>query len=288
MSLDSKKPRLAHFSPLSPQRSGIADYSEELLPHLAALASITLVVGPYQPTGSVASLLPIVTTNEFLNTVSSFDLPIYQIGSSVLDHGYVMDCLKRAPGIVVLHDYCLHYLMLALTLFRGDLQSLKSALAVTYGSRAASLAMRLRCGIQDPFSLSFAGQLALRSRAIVVHSHYAEQLVRKDFPGRRVQMRMGIPVKLPDLSRLELRAKYGFREEDFIVASINSPAYNKRLSLVLEAICLVRARCQQVRLVILSGKRFDRNALQNYGASRNRQLSWMDVGKCLPGVYSSC
>ena len=28
---------LAYFSPLGPQRSGIADYSEELLPHLAEL-----------------------------------------------------------------------------------------------------------------------------------------------------------------------------------------------------------------------------------------------------------
>jgi hypothetical protein len=30
-----RKPRIAYFSPLGPDPSGISDYSEELLPHLA-------------------------------------------------------------------------------------------------------------------------------------------------------------------------------------------------------------------------------------------------------------
>ena len=42
------KLRLAFFSPFRPQKSGIADYSEELLPHLAAFAEIDLIAGPYR------------------------------------------------------------------------------------------------------------------------------------------------------------------------------------------------------------------------------------------------
>ncbi len=34
--------RLAYFSPLPPERSGIAGYSEELLPYLAQSAQVTL------------------------------------------------------------------------------------------------------------------------------------------------------------------------------------------------------------------------------------------------------
>ena len=41
--------KLAYFSPLGPQRSGISDYSEELLPHLAAGAEITLFVDGFHP-----------------------------------------------------------------------------------------------------------------------------------------------------------------------------------------------------------------------------------------------
>jgi len=35
--------KLAYFSPLRPQRSGISDYSEELLPYLARAADINPV-----------------------------------------------------------------------------------------------------------------------------------------------------------------------------------------------------------------------------------------------------
>ncbi len=42
--------RLAYFSPLNPQPSGISDYSEELLPYLAAQAEITLFVDGFEPT----------------------------------------------------------------------------------------------------------------------------------------------------------------------------------------------------------------------------------------------
>ncbi len=41
--------KLAYFSPLGPQHSGISDYSEELLPYLAAEAEITLFVDGFQP-----------------------------------------------------------------------------------------------------------------------------------------------------------------------------------------------------------------------------------------------
>ena len=37
--------RIAYFSPLPPARSGIADYSRELLPHLARHARLTLRAG---------------------------------------------------------------------------------------------------------------------------------------------------------------------------------------------------------------------------------------------------
>src|SRR5207248_8267372 len=43
------KMKLAYFSPLTPQRSGISDYSEELLPYLAEGAEITLFVDGFQP-----------------------------------------------------------------------------------------------------------------------------------------------------------------------------------------------------------------------------------------------
>ena len=41
--------KLAYFSPLNPQASGISDYSEDLLPYLAAHAEIDLFVDGFRP-----------------------------------------------------------------------------------------------------------------------------------------------------------------------------------------------------------------------------------------------
>ncbi len=41
--------RIAYFSPLNPVESGISDYSEDLLPWLAAYLDIDLFVDGYRP-----------------------------------------------------------------------------------------------------------------------------------------------------------------------------------------------------------------------------------------------
>ena len=63
--------KLAYFSPLSPKHSGIADYSEELLPYLAQHAEIDLFVDGFTP------------TNEAIT--QAFDVFDYQRDPSILE-----------------------------------------------------------------------------------------------------------------------------------------------------------------------------------------------------------
>ena len=75
--------RLAFFTPLNPVRSGISDYSEELLPHLGKFAEIDIVVGPYQPANDeIAKQFRLLQVPEFLSRKSSYDCVIYQIGNN--------------------------------------------------------------------------------------------------------------------------------------------------------------------------------------------------------------
>ncbi len=243
------KLRLAFFSPFSPQRSGIADYSEELLPSLAELAEVTLVAGSIPPSDEVTRRFRVIGVEQFWRSRSSFDLPVYQVGNSLEHHGYMIDCVVRAPGLLVLHDYCLQYLMLGLTVMRGDLRSLESTLRFRYGAQARELARKLLFSAVDPFTLSLAGPLIACSKGIAVHSEYAAQRVHSDFPEKLVRtISMGVPLDLLPQSRSELRSRHGFAENEFVIASINSPAYNKRLDLLLEATRVVRRERPQVRL----------------------------------------
>src|ERR1043166_4975836 len=81
--------RLAYFSPLTPQRSGISDYSEELLPHLARGAEITLFVDGFAPASrELVARFPVrdfAREPSVLRSLAEFDAVVYHLGN---DHRY--------------------------------------------------------------------------------------------------------------------------------------------------------------------------------------------------------
>ena len=102
-----RKPRLAFVSPLPPERSGIADYSADLLPHLARHYDIDVVVA--QPSVSdawVNGACAIRSPVWFLGHAHQFDRVLYHFGNSAF-HEYMFGLLRRVPGTVVLHDFFL-------------------------------------------------------------------------------------------------------------------------------------------------------------------------------------
>ena len=95
--------RVAYYSPLAPSRSGIADYSALLLPALRERVDVVLAApGKRAPEADVA---------------------LYHVGNDPDAHGWVVDALRRRPGVVVLHEYVLHHLIAGITIGRGDVFS---------------------------------------------------------------------------------------------------------------------------------------------------------------------
>ena len=77
--------RIAYWSPFAPQATGIADYSEELLPYLAEEADITLFVDGYEPTNPVIrDQFPWHMAHEFEEVAARVEGPS-PIRSHVLD-----------------------------------------------------------------------------------------------------------------------------------------------------------------------------------------------------------
>ena len=69
-------------SPLPPVRSGIADYSMDLLPHLAALADVRVLRLPGQPVApEVEAAWHPVPVEEAVRTGAG-RLPLYQMGNN--------------------------------------------------------------------------------------------------------------------------------------------------------------------------------------------------------------
>ena len=102
--------KLALFSPVPPERSGIADYSALLLPALQQRADVVVPArGQTKPPRGT-------------------ELSVYHVGNNPDVHGWIVDALRRTPGIVVLHDFVLHHLVAGLTLARKDVAGYLNAM----------------------------------------------------------------------------------------------------------------------------------------------------------------
>ena len=94
--------KVAYFSPMPPESSGIADYSALLLPALRERLDVDVVKrGTKRPPRGT-------------------DLPVYHLGNNPDAHGWILDALRRRPGAVVLHDFVLHHLVAGVTIGRRD------------------------------------------------------------------------------------------------------------------------------------------------------------------------
>lgn len=100
------RPRLAIWTPLPPQQTGIADYSAELLGALARRCDLEVFVdSDYLPDDALLTQHRIQHFRAFERRQSQapFDAVLFQVGSSLFHH-YMADALRTTPGIVVLHD----------------------------------------------------------------------------------------------------------------------------------------------------------------------------------------
>src|SRR5512139_2079327 len=115
--------RLAYFSPLNPVPSGISDYSEDLLPYLAAYADIDLFIDEgYKPTNAdIVEHFRILPAKRYAPMLRrpGYDATLYHVGNSPA-HDYILTSLEQHPGVVVLHDFVIHHLVLWRSFRHGD------------------------------------------------------------------------------------------------------------------------------------------------------------------------
>jgi glycosyltransferase involved in cell wall biosynthesis len=158
--------KVAYYSPLPPSRSGIADYSALLLPELEKRLDVV-----------------VARPGRFRRDPAA-DVALYHVGNDAEAHGWIVDALRRRPGVVVLHDFVLHHLVVGLTFARGDASGYLAAM-----EREAGLVGRLLAyAVLDnklpplwetrPEDYPLTGEILQHATALIAHSHYVEQRVR--------------------------------------------------------------------------------------------------------------
>lgn len=241
--------RLAYFSPLPPQRSGIADYSAELLPHLAEHLDLELFVDEgVRVDEALRSRFPVHGDRAFSDMAERFDAVLYHLGNNADYHARIWRTLvrtfERIPGVVVLHEAMLHHLVRGMTLSRGDSAGYVEEMRYAYGRTGHALARRsLDTGIPlDVWSYPLFERAVDSSTALIVHNDFTRQRVLASRPLARVSL---VPhhLSLGDVGSMDpkaVRASLGIPADAFVLASYGFITPAKRLEVSLRAFARLR------------------------------------------------
>ncbi len=168
--------RLAYFSPLSPLKSGIAAYSESLLPTLASQAEVDLFIGDWTPTAPEIAALPHYSYRDYPSRRRSqgYDATIYQMGNHPV-HNYIYDTLLQYPGIMVVHDLFLHHFLGERTLVQGKGDEYVWEMGYAAGPAAMQTARSVVAGERPApaYDLPLIERALDASLGVVCHSQYA-------------------------------------------------------------------------------------------------------------------
>ena len=151
--------KVAWYSPMPPERSGISDYSALLVPALRERVDVELA-----PRGGTAS----------------GDVAVYHVGNDANVHGWILERLRARPGVVVLHDFVLHHLVAGLTLGRRDAQGYLAALENDAGIAGRLLGLGVVDGCLPPLwevrpqDFPLCGEVLDLATGLIVHSGYVE------------------------------------------------------------------------------------------------------------------
>jgi glycosyltransferase involved in cell wall biosynthesis len=231
--------KVAYYSPLPPSRSGIADYSALLLPALRERVEVVVAEpGKRAPAADVA---------------------LYHVGNDPDAHGWIVDALRKRPGVVVLHEYVLHHLIAGITIGRGDGRAYLDAMERELGVAGRLLGLGVLDNLlpllweTQPERFPLAGTVLDRAHGLVVHSAYVGGRARAaGYAGRIWQ------VPHPAWPAAEI-APAGDVSGDPLVGCFGYLNMNKRIPELLEAFAAFRRSRPGARLLLAgaAGERFD-------------------------------
>ncbi|MEH6436548.1 glycosyltransferase [Massilia sp. DD77] len=234
------RPRLAYVSPLPPQKSGIADYSAELVPELAKYYDIELVVAQDKVDDARLAGLPLRDPDWLRANAHAVDRVLYHFGNSHA-HQHMFELVREVPGVVVLHDFY----------FSGVLDNLeregyldKGFLRALYESHGYSgLLDHMKDG-RNPAIWKYPLNKGVLDSAqgVIVHSDFPKELATHWYgPGAAdgwatIPLLRGRPPEsgTPD-ARAAARARLGLKDGDYAVCTFGMLGRTKLNAELLDA-----------------------------------------------------
>ncbi|MGQ8367485.1 glycosyltransferase family 4 protein [Glaciecola sp. 1036] len=243
--MDNKQTEVVIFCPLPPKPNGIADYLAEQLPYFCREIKVNVVVENSHPTPvGIPLSVSIVRLEQYLWGKEKFSkIPhIYHVGNNP-DTTYMLPVLLSRPGLVVIHDLNLHYLIDLTNLSKGDKDGYTLALFNNYGEAGARLGSQLKKfgwkGQFMPHELMMNASIVNAAERIIVHSEYSANKIRalghtnvKVVPHHLSPAVRQYQTKL----KMRYRGEQGIPGDKFVITSLGFIAKAKQIKAVLTAL----------------------------------------------------
>ena len=259
--------RLAMWTPLPPQGSGIADYAAELLEELSSRAEVEVFVDDgYLPDRACLARYPVHHWSAFERRQAQdpFDAVVYQVGGSMF-HRYMADALATHPGIVVLHDLMWSHVLYTACQEQGANEAFRGLVATLEGRAALAELDAIPPGDAAGLWAFLRAHPMLEpvigsSRAQIVHVQAAANQLRARYPGSQPRVvPMGVrdpcagdaPVPVtaaPKLARCRLP---GIPLDAFVVGTYGILHPSKRPETCIEAFAGVVERHPDAVLLVV-------------------------------------
>ena len=250
--------RLAWFSPLPPSSSGIAAYSDEVLPRLRGA-------------GLEIDTFADANAQDFVwrHRRHAYDLTVFQMGNAAC-HDYMWGYLFRYPGIVVLHDAQLHQAR-ALSLTKRWVPRRDDYLAEFRANHPEA-----PDHLGDLVALGGMGgtmfqhwplvRLVIDSaRMVIVHNARLAADLRETHPTSTIHdIPMGVadpfggsqdtPHQRRDRSRASLLARHGIPEDAIVLAAFGGITPEKRIPEILRALSAVAEQHPRLHFMLVGNR----------------------------------
>lgn len=245
--------KLAVWSPLPPSPSGIADYVAESVIPLSRHHEVVLVTeDPEAVDGALRVRLPVAAAA----SAPEADLDLHHLGNSP-SHGFVYRAARERPGVVVLHDWTLHHLVLHETVQKGDARTYLREMRRAHGEAGTFVGRqvaRALGGALLPALFPLNDRVLEASLGVVALSRQTADRVRRKVPGRAVlhlPHHLSLPAPLP--SRGEARRRLGLSDDDLVVTAPGLATAAKRLDVALRVVARLKTALPRLRLVVAGG-----------------------------------
>ncbi len=247
------RPKLALFTPVPGQKSGIADFTGRLIQILSTRYEIEIFANASEDIIKKAKQIlgiPVHSHLAFPKLAEKYDLNLYQVGNNAL-HQYMFPYIRNYPGIVELHDFYIGHSLQSIPCNPAE------RLAAEHGIEAVLKIPDLMPDQEKTVWEYPYCHWIFEQPTVILHSKFAKSLAESFFPqGFPADVRtISLPIRIPPLYKEAgmLRKKLNLPQNCFLIASLGMVSPLKKVNLLIEAFRILKQKYPAREIALVFG-----------------------------------